>query len=304
GLDLGRLQADGLLRVGLADFEPEVELGLGREQGFTAYRLAGYRRLDAMNPDSRPLGIGNSLSALLFGQDDGEYFRALGAELTARPAPATGSNAWELRLYAEQQRPVGRETDFSLRHALDGDHVFRPALPAQRAEQVGAALVLRHSRGLDPAAFRWGAEVEVGGGTGSFDFGRAALTLYGSHPLPGRLLGSLAIAGGTSIGSPPLQSQWFLGGPASMRGYHGAGAFGEAFWRGRAELATSFPAARIALFTDAGWAGPRNERRLAPTLISAGIGASLLDGLLRFDVARALERPTGWRLHLYVDGLL
>lgn len=303
-LDFGRLAADATLRLGLADLEPEAELAVVREPAFTTYRLAAYRRLSAMNAETRPLGAGNSIAALLLGQDDGEYFRALGAELTVRPAPATGSNAWELRVYAEQQRPVEAETDFSVRHALDGDHVFRPVLPADRADQVGAAITLRLAHGLDPAGLRWGGELELGGGTGTFDYGRAALTARVTHPLTAALVGSIEAAAGTSAGTLPLQSRWFLGGPATVRGYDGAAAAGEAFWRGRAEVATSFPAARLALFGDAGWAGSRGARRLGPTLVAAGIGASLLDGIVRMDLARALEGPGRWRFHLYVDGLL
>jgi hypothetical protein len=38
-------------------------------------------------------------------------------------------------------------------------------------------------------------------------------------------------------------------------------------------------------------------------LLSVGIGTSLLDGLFRFDVARAVRGATGWKFHLYMDGL-
>jgi hypothetical protein len=304
GVDFGRLQADAVARIGLAELEPEVEIGITREQNLRQLRLAGYRRLSAMNPAARPLGIGNSVGALLFGDDDGEYQRALGVQLTGRPAPATGSNAYDWRIYAERQRAVDAETDFSLRHALDGDHVFRPALAAARADQLGAHIVLRRARGLDPAGFRWGAELDVEGATGTFDFARSALTLRAGTPLPGGWVGSLEVAGGTSTGDVPVQSAFFLGGPATVRGYHGAAAYGSAFWRGRAEVGTSFPAARLTLFGDAGWAGDRQDRRLSPQLVSAGIGGSFLDGLVRIDLARALERPTGWRLHFYVDGVL
>src|SRR5690606_17373466 len=120
------------------------------------YRLAGYRRLAAMNPAAKPLAAGNSAGALLFGQDDGEYFRALGVQLTGRPSTASGSNSYEWRVYAEQQRAVSAETDFSIRHLLNESHMFRPALPAARADQIGASFVVRHARGLDPAGFRWG----------------------------------------------------------------------------------------------------------------------------------------------------
>jgi hypothetical protein len=37
---------------------------------------------------------------------------------------------------------------------------------------------------------------------------------------------------------------------------------------------------------------------------SPAIGASFLDGLMRINLARGLRSPKGWRLDLYVDGIL
>jgi hypothetical protein len=64
------------------------------------------------------------------------------------------------------------------------------------------------------------------------------------------------------------------------------------------------PGARIVVFSDAGWAGTRDDVDLDPPLLSAGVGASFLDGLVRVDLARALREPTGWRVDLYLDGLM
>jgi hypothetical protein len=36
-------------------------------------------------------------------------------------------------------------------------------------------------------------------------------------------------------------------------------------------------------------------------LQSAGLGVSLFDGLVRFDLARALKAGSGWRATLYLD---
>ncbi|MFW6078911.1 MAG: hypothetical protein ACODAE_04780, partial [Gemmatimonadota bacterium] len=76
------------------------------------------------------------------------------------------------------------------------------------------------------------------------------------------------------------------------------------FWRARAEVATRLPGARLGLFADAAWAGPRDEWGSGRPLRGIGVGASLLDGILRLDVARALDAPRGWRVALYLDGLL
>jgi hypothetical protein len=37
---------------------------------------------------------------------------------------------------------------------------------------------------------------------------------------------------------------------------------------------------------------------------SAGIGLSILDGILRLDSAWGWKGPSDWRLDLYLDGLL
>ena len=103
-------------------------------------------------------------------------------------------------------------------------------------------------------------------------------------------------------GTLPLQSWFYLGGPATLRGYDGAVTAGESYWRARLEVGNSFPAARITAFTDVGWAGPRDRFGKERALIGSGIGASLLDGLVRMDLARALRSPKGWRFDLYFDG--
>ena len=79
---------------------------------------------------------------------------------------------------------------------------------------------------------------------------------------------------------------------------------GTAYWRGRLEVGNTFPAARLTAFTDVGWAGPRSAFSRGRPLIGSGVGASLLDGLVRMDLSRALRTPTGWRFDLYFDGRL
>jgi len=60
----------------------------------------------------------------------------------------------------------------------------------------------------------------------------------------------------------------------------------------------------VALFCDVGRAGGREHLSLTRPLVGAGVGASFIDGLVRIDLARALRSPTGWRLDLYLDGIL
>lgn len=297
--DLGRIRADLTARLGVADLEPNAELSIIRETPARSLTLTGYRRLAAANAESRALSFGNSFNALMFGRDDGEYFRAAGAELIVRP-PVTRRQWYDLRLYAEHQTRADVETDFSLHHALDSEYLFRPNMAARRADQYGAALTLRAQHGFDPVGFRIGADLAVTGETGTFGFGRAALTIRSAAPLFAGAMIGLEAAAGTTTGDVPPQAEWFLGGPATLRGYRAAIRNGNAFWRGRIELSRGLPVARIALFSGLGWAGDRNDFETSRPLQAVGAGATFLDGLVRFDMARGVRKPTGWRVDLWV----
>jgi hypothetical protein len=302
-LDLGRLQLDGAVRIATSDAEPDLVAGVLRETGTARFRLAGYRRLAAVDPTARPLSIGNSLGALVLGRDDGDYFRATGAELTIAP-PVTLPQRFAIRLYAERQRRALKRTDFSLPHALHDVHVFRPNITADSADQFGAALTVRTQRGIDPERPQWTADVTLDGSVGTYRFGRVSSTMRVAAPLGANLATAVELAGGVADGSVPVQSYWYLGGPGTLRGYGGNASSGDAFWRARLELANRWPAARVVLFADVGRAGPREQLSLARPLAGVGVGASFMDGLIRLDLTRAIRTPTGWRLDFYTDAAL
>src|SRR5690606_10825642 len=69
GMDLGRARVDGPGRLGVADLAPNFELAASRESAISRQRVAVYRRLDAVGPTPASLGLGSSLTALLFGRD-------------------------------------------------------------------------------------------------------------------------------------------------------------------------------------------------------------------------------------------
>ncbi len=302
-LDLGRLQLDAAARIATSDGEPDLVAGVLHETGTARFRLAGYRRLAAVDPTARSLSIGNSLGALLLGRDDGDYFRATGAELTIAP-PVTLPQRFTMRLWAERQRRAPKRTDFSVPHALHDVHVFRPNITADSADQLGASLTLRTQRGIDPERSQWTADVTLDGSVGTYRFGRVSSTVWVSAPLGPKLAGAVELAGGMADGNVPVQSYWYLGGPSTLRGYGGDASRGDAFWRARLELANRWPAARVVLFADVGRAGPREQLSLARPLAGIGVGASFIDGLIRFDLTRAVRTPIGWRLDFYTDAAL
>ncbi|MEO5509168.1 MAG: BamA/TamA family outer membrane protein [Longimicrobiales bacterium] len=301
-LDLGRMSAFGELRFGTADLALSAELAVQRESGGRSYRLGGFRRLVPIDPNTRPFSMYASLGSLLLGNDEALFYRGTGAELLVSPA-TTRTQWYVLRMYGEHQADVDKNTDISARHLLDKDYVFESNIQADAANQYGSEITLRRDFCLNPGSLRAGIELSARGETGTFEFVRPALTVRAGLPLPFGLAVAAEGAAGTSTGIVPLQSLWYMGGTATLRGYSVGEISGESFWRGRGEIATKLPIARLALFSDVAWAGPRAEWKSGRPLMSAGVGVSLLDGIMRLDLARAVREPKGWRLHMYMGGV-
>lgn len=288
-------------RLGVADLAPNLELAARREtlrRTLTATVSHGLTAVDA-----RSLGLGASMSALLLGRDDGDYYRSTGARLSVSP-PSSRPEWYRFSLFAERQRAVERETNWSLPRLFDSSSDFRPNLQADAADLAGAELILKQWWGSDPRGWQAGLEFSTEAAAGDFDYARAALTARTAFPIAQKLRGALEAGVGTSEAVLPAQKQFFLGGAHTLRGYAGSALVGPSFARARAELAYTRPEAGLALFSDAGWAGDRNSFYGDDALLSAGIGLTILDGLIRLDLARALRRPTGWRLELHLDSVL
>ena len=105
------------------------------------------------------MDFGNSFGALFFGRDDGEYFRATGADLTWRP-PEGSRDSFRFRLYGERQSAVAAETDFALFRVFDGEWRFRPNLAADDVEEAGAELRVSPWWGNNPVRAQLGLELE------------------------------------------------------------------------------------------------------------------------------------------------
>jgi hypothetical protein len=72
----------------------------------------------------------------------------------------------------------------------------------------------------------------------------------------------------------------------------------------RAELGQMIQGARAVVFGDIGWTGDRAyPARVGRPLSGVGVGASLLDGLIRFDVARGIFPRRQWRFDAYLEGV-
>ncbi|MEW5930406.1 MAG: hypothetical protein AB1941_23340 [Gemmatimonadota bacterium] len=296
---LGPAELRGELRAGTTG-EVGARLSGARTGGALRAEAAAYRGVEAVEVASQPFSLASSASALILGRDENDYFRGTGAELRFSPPPARPAR-WDLRLFAERQEPLRARSDASLRGLLDGDFDARGNLVAERIDQAGATLRLRGARGDDPARLRARAELELHGETGGLTFARPMLRLAADRPLWGGVGFGAALAAGTGVGDVPVQRAWQIGGATTVRGHDPAALRGESLWLARGELTRGSPTLRLSVFGDAGWAGDRGEFWSGRPIRGAGLGVSLLDNLLRVDLARGVGGG-GWRLHLRMGG--
>ncbi|MDB4873767.1 MAG: hypothetical protein JWM41_213 [Gemmatimonadetes bacterium] len=311
-LGLG-LTAQAVGRIGTADGVPNGELSVSRSNGRADLRVGVFHRLAVANDDwGAPLSFGASLANVLYARDEGFYYRSWGAELAGtRDAPGvlTGASlSW--RAFAERQRTAGIEpnTHASLGNAF-GHAGFVRNIDAAELTALGVGGELTRTFGIDPERANLFTRLRV---EGAFTDGRDSIGMSGYGRLAGdatftRGLGpldaALTGAAGTSAGDLPAQRAFYVGGLQTVRGQFarpdGAGRVGDAFWLARVEVGPKSLAARPTLFYDVGWAGRRADfAQPGRPLSGAGVGLSLLDGLLKLDAARGIYPEKRWRFDL------
>ena len=304
-MELGRGYAlDGSLRLGTGDWSPNAELGGARSNGRTTWRLGAYRRLSVANDWGAPLSFGAGLGALLFGRDDGFYYRSAGIDLTRT---ITAGNL-STRFFAEYQSEADVTTEFSLAHAM-GNSDFGENIVATRGNVAGIAIRDVRSAGLDPQGWRAFSELRLEGGyfaptadsLQSDMYARAAVDLTISRGFGQRTAAALTVGAGIAD-KAPVQRLFLLGGTETVRGQRPGTQSGDSYWLTRFELGRGIAAARGVVFGDLGWAGPRELwSHPGRPMSGAGVGVSFMDGLVRADLARGIYPSRRFRFDLYVE---
>jgi hypothetical protein len=290
--------ADAQVRYGLADKKVTGELSVERSNGRNIWRLGGYHRLVAANDWGSPLTFGSSFSAVLFGVDDGAYYRAGGAELVLESARGGGSS---LRFFGERHRGAKRETHWSLANAIN-DVKFQENIVTTPGDIAGLAAHLTNSYGLDPMSWRSQFDLRLEGAVGDFQYERVAADVAVSRPIGRSIAASISAGAGAGFGDLPLQRRFYLGGAHTVRGQQLDLTGGESYWLARAELGLANVFARPVLFGDLGWAGPRDDwSKPGRPMSGVGAGLSLVDGLIRFDLARGIYPTDRWRFYGYIE---
>ena len=300
---LGRgYSARAVPRVSFADAQLNGELFGTRSNGRRQLDLGVYRRLEAANDYGEPLSFGASLNAVLFGLDEGFYYRTWGGELAGSNV---GGGGFTWRLFGEHQWNANVETQFSLANAMN-DVQFLPNIEATKGTIGGAEIRYTRTFGLDPEGWRLLTDTRAEAAAGTFDYTRGALDLTLSRGLGGGFEAAVTGSAGTSGGALPPQREWFIGGAHTVRGQRPSltqpGQVGNSYWLGRAELGKQFMVVRPSVFGDLGWAGDRSDWSHPGRPVSgAGIGASILDGLFRADLSRGIWPRKRTLLDLYFE---
>ena len=290
-------------RLGSADLEPNVRLDVSRETLSRRVTLSVYRELAAVDGGAGHLRFANSMTALLFGRDEGEYYRRSGAQLEWKP-PTSQRAVFRLNGFAEYHEAAETGTGFDLRHVRDDAWLFRDNVVADEGWEVGSQLSLSPWWGTDRRAAQGGIDATVRAATGDFEYVRASLGGRVSVPLPADFKVGVEAGGGTSWGAPSAQRHWMLGGAGSLRGYAPRSREGTSYVLARAELARTQAFGAVSAFSELGWAGERDLFDMDDALVSIGLGLSIADGLIRVDGGWGLRAPEGFRLDLYLDAIL
>jgi hypothetical protein len=262
-----------------------------------------YSRLEDANRWETTLGFWNSFEALLFGEDDGNYYLAsgVGASVGGENRPLN----WNMGGFFERHEEAPTHTDFSVFGSDEDDTAGRPNIVADEGDVYGL-------RGR--AQLQWGDDAQkrvvVLRGTGEiawgdFQYRDLELQLDLVSRLVGPFAGAMRVAGGRvqGDGQIPTQRLFYLGGRKTVRGFEGNSARGESYFLLKGEIGTRVPALRFVVFSDAGWTGDTGQVFEHEPLVSVGVGVSFLDGVLRADFAWPVRSHGTRRLHLYSSGL-
>jgi len=289
--------ASGLARIGVGDWQPNAEVRLARSNGRTTMQGALFRRLSYTNDFGNPLSVGASLATLLYGRDEGFYYRTLGGEVTWVKQRANGQLTW--RAFGERHDDAQKNWNFNVANAFSSNREMLDNIVAQQGTIGGGAMQWQSTYGLDPRGWQVATDVRAEAAGGSFNYARGLGEVTVSRPLFWKLSFGQTASVGTATDSVPLQRQFYMGGLRTVRGQIAGSRIGDTYWLSRSELGFGSSAAKRTLFLDLGWAGKRADFTTpGRPLAGWGFGSSLADGLIRTDVSRGIFPRKGTRVDI------
>jgi hypothetical protein len=298
GLSFGlgyRVRAPGMrftnlfatVRYGLSDDRVTGRLSLVRDAPGGRLALSGYRDVADVDPLSRGQTPGNTLDALFVAHDNADYALTEGGSTSFETSLRTGLDLI-LSARVERQTSVARKAKSAINDFLGGDGIFPPNPPVNEGTFAGASARVVHAGGI-----RWGLTADV---------------LGGEARTTGRLFGDLRANVGADAGatlrlkagvatSPTLrQSEFRLGGPATVRGFDYGSARGQSFWAAQLDVTPFGGRLRPVAFVDAGQAERPADLFSSTAFAGAGVGISFFGGVLRLDLSHPLTPDDGGKV--------
>ncbi|MGW8265476.1 MAG: hypothetical protein ACWGSQ_03860 [Longimicrobiales bacterium] len=288
------------VQVPTSSFEVTGSLGLQQEAYPYSWGIEGYSRLKDANWMEIVNGFTSSLTALLTGYDDGNYYLAYGggAWVSYGDRPLSGT----LSLFAEHQQAAPKVATYSL-FQPDTTEAPPPDLEVDQGNYYGARTRMDLQLGDDPQEGVLLARVYGQAAVGERDFFSIGTTTDLVGPLPGPFAGALRVQMGLASAHTPGQALYYLGGYKTIRGYAPNTASGPSTLILSGEIGTEIPLARLVAFGDVGWANEVGQLFEDEALTAVGGGISVGDGILRVDVAKGLSAGGVWRFQFATSGI-
>jgi hypothetical protein len=277
----------GTVRYGLSDDRVTGRLSLVRDAPGGRFTLSGYRDIVDVDPFGSGRTIGNSLNALFVAHDNADWALAEGGMAGYETSLRTGLDLF-LSARVERQTSVGREAKSAVNDFLGGDGLFPPNPPVDEGTFAGGSLRVAHTTGV-----HWSVTADVLGGEG-----RATGRLFGDlrRSVGGDRGASLRVKAGIATSPTLRQSQFRLGGLATVRGFEYGALRGQAFWAAQLDVSPLKGRLRPVAFVDAGQAARPEDLFSSEALAGAGVGLSVFNGALRVDLSHPLTPDTGGKV--------
>ena len=268
------------LRYGLSDERVTGRLAMVRIAPAGRITLSVYRDIADLDPFSAGRTFSNTFNGLFAGHDNGDYALAGGSAIRLERSVRTGMDL-VITGRVERLTSVSRVARSAVNDFLGGTGLFPPNPPIDEGTFGGASAQLRRV-----GRTRWTATTDV---------------LVGSGQATGRVFGDVLRSLGSGLGltirlkagvatEPTMPQAFFrLGGLNTIRGFEYGSLRAPAFWAGQLDITPFGGRIRPVAFLDAGQAA-RVSRLLSSTaLVGGGIGLSLFQGLIRFDLSRPIS---------------
>jgi hypothetical protein len=273
----------GTVRYGLSDDRVTGRLTLLRDAPGGRLAMSGYREIGDLDPFTHGHGFGNTFNALFSAHDNGDYALVQGGSLGFETSLDPGLDL-DVGIRAEQETSVGRSAKSAVNDFLGGSGFFPPN-PAVDQGTFGSVWL----RVIGTGAIHWDLAGDFLGGEG-----RSTGRVYGElrKSVGGRRGATLRLKAGVATRPTMPQSLFRLGGLATVRGFDYGERRGSAFWSAQLDVAPLKGRIRPVAFLDAGQAATPADLFSSRALIGGGLGLSLFNGMIRFDLSHPISPDT------------